>query len=277
MSIIKKIFPIVIVALLVYSCNSETASKPALPKNQETEKTKLTPMINFTVVKTYPHDTTCFTEGFLFHEGKLFESSGAPEYLQQTRSAFGIVDLQKGKLNVKGELDKKQYFGEGIVIVNNRLYQLTYINQTGFVYDAKNFQRLGQFSYQNKQGWGMTTEGKHLIMSDGTNVLTYLDPKDYRVVKELSVSENGFALDYLNELELINGFLYANVWMKNTIVKIDTSNGEVVGKLDLTTICNEAKKKNKNSLELNGIAYDSISKRILVTGKLWPEIYEIKF
>lgn len=268
---------LLIISMLVYSCNSETKSKQASPQNQEIEKPKLTPMINFTVVKTYPHDTTCFTEGFLFHEGKLFESSGAPEYLPQTRSAFGIADLEKGKLNVKGELDKNQYFGEGIVIVNNRLYQLTYLKQTCFIYDAKNFQRLGQFSYQNKQGWGMTTEGKHLIMSDGTNVLTYLDPKDYHVAKELSVSENGFALDYLNELELIDGYIYANVWMKNTIVKIDTASGQVVGKLDLTTLCNEAKKKNKNSLELNGIAYDSISKRILVTGKLWPEVYEIKF
>lgn len=234
-------------------------------------------MIPFSVVKKYPHDKTVFTEGFLFHNNQLFESSGAPDYLPQTRSTFGIVDLEKGKLNIKGELDKKTYFGEGIVILNNRLYQLTYLNQTCFVYDAKNFQRIGQFSYQNKQGWGMTTEGKNLIMSDGTNILTWLNPNDYKVVRELSVTENGYALDYLNELELIDGYIYANVWMKNTIVKIDTVSGQVVGKLDLTNLVNEAKKNNPESLELNGIAYDSISKRVLVTGKLWGDIYEIKF
>ncbi|MBX3163225.1 MAG: glutaminyl-peptide cyclotransferase [Bacteroidetes bacterium] len=273
----KKFISLSILAILFYACGNETTNKNVSQQNTETKKPKLTPMIDFSVVKKYPHDKTVFTEGFLFHNNQLFESSGAPDYLPQTRSVFGIVDLEKGKLNIKGELDKNTYFGEGIVIVNNRLYQLTYLNQTGFVYDATTFQRIGQFSYQNKQGWGMTTEGKHLIMSDGTNILTWLNPNDYSIVRELSVTENGYALDYLNELELIDGYIYANVWLKNTIVKIDTSNGEVVGKLDLTSLVNEAKRNNPESLELNGIAYDSISKRVLVTGKLWSDIYEITF
>lgn len=273
----KKFISLSILAILFYACGNETTNKNVSQQNTETKKPKLTPMINFSVVKKYPHDKTVFTEGFLFHNNQLFESSGAPDYLPQTRSVFGIVDLETGKLNIKGELDKNQYFGEGIVIVNNRLYQLTYLNQTGFVYDATTFQRIGQFSYQNKQGWGMTTDGKYLIMSDGTNILTWLNPNDYSIVRERSVTENGYALDYLNELELINGYIYANVWLKNTIVKIDTSNGEVVGKLDLTSLANEAKRNNPESLELNGIAYDSISKRVLVTGKLWADIYEIRF
>jgi len=229
------------------------------------------------LVNTYPHDTTAFTEGFLFHDKKLLESTGAPEYLTQTRSAFGEVDLEKGKLDVKGELDKKIYFGEGIVVLNGKIYQVTYQNQAGFIYDAKTYAKVGQFNYQNKEGWGLTTDGKSIIMSDGTFNLTFLDPENQNVTKVLAVTEGGYGLDHINELEYINGFIYANVWMTNYIVKINPETGEVLGKIDLDDLNVKAKGQNPRCLEMNGIAYDAASDRIMITGKLWPGVYEISF
>lgn len=235
------------------------------------------PEIKFTVENQYPHDITSFTEGFLFHDGKLFESTGSPDNLPQTKSLFGVVDLKTGKIDAKAELDRNIYFGEGIVFLNGKVFQLTYKNQTGFIYDAKTFKNIGKFNYTNKEGWGLTTDGKSIIMSDGTSYITYLDPTSFAVTKVLDVAENNYVLVNINELEYIKGFIYANIWMTNTIVKIDSNTGDVVGKMDLTSIAEESKTKNSGAAEMNGIAYDSISNKILVTGKLWPTIYEIKF
>ena len=169
------------------------------------------------------------------------------------------------------------YFGEGIVILNNKIYQVTYTTQIGFVYDLKTFKKIGQFNYANKEGWGLTTDGKVLIMSDGTMNLTFIDPETFNVIKTMSVSENGYGLDNINELEYINGYIYANVWMNNNIVKIDAQSGKVLAKINLNPLLEEAKASHPSSLEMNGIAYDSLSKRFLVTGKFWPTVYEIKF
>jgi glutamine cyclotransferase len=235
------------------------------------------PDIHFTIAETFPHDTLSFTEGFLFHDGVLFESTGSPDNIPYTRSVFGPVDLSTGKIDKKAELDRSTYFGEGIVFVDGKILQLTYKNQLGFIYDAKTYKRIGQFNYQNKEGWGLTTDGKNIIMSDGTSTLTYLDPMTLKVVKTLNVSENGYAADYLNELEWIKGFIYANVWTTNKIVKIDPATGKVIGKLDCISLLHEARIKYSNATELNGIAYDPASDKIYVTGKLWPSIYRIEF
>jgi glutamine cyclotransferase len=231
--------------------------------------------IQFTVVKKHPHDVTSFTEGFLFQDGKLFESTGATKELPFTRSLFGIVDLKSGKIDVKAEIDKNLYFGEGILILKGKIFQLTYKNQTAFIYDAKTFKSIGQFKYTNREGWGLTTDGKSIIMSDGTSYLTYLDPDSFTVTKVLSVKESSYDLINLNELEYIDGFIYANIYTTSYIVKIDPKTGKVVGKMNLEPLLNESRTINQNSLETNGIAYDSVSKKIMVTGKLWPTIYEI--
>ncbi len=241
------------------------------------EKVHETPEIKYTIQNQYPHDINSFTEGFLFHDNKLFESTGAPENLPQTKSLFGVVDLKTGKIDVKAEIDKSIYFGEGIVFLNGKVFQLTYKNQMGFIYDGKTFKGVGTFTYSNKEGWGLTTDGKSLIMSDGTSYLTYLDPVSFNVTKILDVAENGYVLERLNELEYIKGFIYANVWTTNYIVKIDPNTGDVVGKLDLSSLSFECKTRNPNIEVMNGIAYDSISDKVLVTGKFWPTIYEIKF
>ncbi|MGZ4044080.1 MAG: glutaminyl-peptide cyclotransferase, partial [Bacteroidia bacterium] len=208
---------------------------------------------------------------------KLFESSGAPEYLKQTRSMFGIVNLKNGKIDVKGEIDRSRYFGEGIAILNGKLYQLTYENKIGFIYDITTFKTVGQFSFKNKEGWGLTTDGTNLIMSDGTSDLTYLDPNNQNVVKTLNVNTINYDLpDQLNELEYINGFIYANVWRTATIVKIDPTTGNIVGILDLSALEAKAKAKYNGCYEMNGIAYDPSEKKVLITGKMWPEIYKIE-
>jgi glutamine cyclotransferase len=262
-------------SLLLVACNSDKPVEGPVQTNNVTET--VTPILNHSVVNKYPHDTTAFTEGFLFHDGKLYESTGSTEFYPYGKSSFGILDLEKGKLEIKSELDKKIYFGEGMVILNNKIYQVTYTTQIGFVYDLKTFKKIGQFNYANKEGWGLTTDGKVLIMSDGTFNLTFIDPETFKVIKTMSVTENGYGLDHINELEYVNGYIYANVWMNNNIIKIDPQSGKVLAKINLNPLFEEVKAAHPSSLEMNGIAYDSLSHRFLVTGKFWPTVYEIKF
>lgn len=262
-----------LILLTLFSCHQNP--KPVQKNNQVITST--VPDISYSVPHYFPHDTTLFTEGFLFYNGNLFESTGSPEDLPQTESLIGIDDLVTGKFSKKIEIDKSRYFGEGITFFNNQLFQLTYKSQIGFIYDAKSFKKTGEFKYSNKEGWSLTTDGKYLILSDGTSDLTYLNPTDLKPVKTLSVTINGSPQDSLNELEYINGFIYANVWMNNSIFKINPENGKIVGKLDLSLLTEDARKKNPQADVLNGIAYDSTSDKIYVTGKLWPNIYQISF
>lgn len=258
--------------LLLYSCGNSDVQESTSPADINT-----TPIISYALRKAYPHDTASFTEGLLIHDGKLFESTGSPGELPQTRSLVGEVDLSRGRIKEKVELDKQKYFGEGIVFFKGKLYQLTYQSKVGIVYDAASFKKLGEFTFPSREGWGMTTDGENLIMSDGTNSLTYIDPSSFQVVKRINVNDENGAVQMLNELEYIKGYIYANVYTTNNLVKIDPSSGNVVGKLDLTSLANEAKVKYPASLELNGIAYDSTTRSVYVTGKMWPNIYEISF
>lgn len=262
----------VTILFLLYSCNNGSNETGTV-----TDPVPVTPVINYAVVNRFLHDTTAYTEGLLIHNGQLFESTGAPEGLDQTRSLIGITNPSTGKMDVKIELDRTKYFGEGICILNNKLYQLTYKNQLCFVYDARSFKPITQFKYSNTEGWSLATNGKHLIMSDGTDQLTFINPDNFTPVKRLAVTENGMKRDSLNELEYINGFIYANVWLTNHIVKIDTATGKVVGKLDLSPLSYEVRNQYANAETLNGIAYDSVSHTVFVTGKLWPGISQLNF
>lgn len=237
---------------------------------------KSIPVISYKYIKSYPHDTTSFTEGLLVHDSKLYESTGSPKELTYTQSLFGVVDMTTGKIDTKVLLDKGKYFGEGIAFLNGKVFQLTYRNKVGFVYDAKTFKKLKEFAIPSKEGWGLTTDGTNLIMSDGTYILTFLDSETLQVKKTISVTENGNAKDYLNELEYINGYIYANIWTTSNIVKINPNDGKVVGVIYLNDLSLEANYLYRHSLEMNGIAYDSITNKIYVTGKLWPKIYEIE-
>lgn len=269
----KKIFSILILFVILYSCSSDpkkTEVENVVPKTEE-----LVATINYEVIGKLPHDQTAFTEGLLFHNNQLFESTGAPADQPQYKTVIGILDTVKGKLDAKIDLGRT-IFGEGMVILNNKIYQVTYKNQVGFVYDAKTYKQLSKFSYNNLEGWGMTTDGTSLIMSDGTNILTYLDPNTLKPTKTINVTNAGYAEDNINELEYIDGYIYANIWMKNYIAKIDLKTGKVVGVMDCSQLTDEAHRLNPEADVLNGIAYDPATKRMFVTGKMFPNIYVIK-
>lgn len=270
---ISRIFLSLLAAFLSACNNNEhTGATETLHSEPET-----IPRINYGVLKTYPHDTTAFTEGLLVHNGLLYESTGSPEDMPQTRSLFGTIDLSTGKILTKAELDREEYFGEGISFLGGKIYQLTYKHKKGFIYDAKTFRKTGEFPFPSKEGWGLTTDGRYLIMSDGTDHLTYLDPVDFKPVKILNVRTEKGPVTKINELEFINRFIYANIYETNTIIKIDTATGKVAARLELGSLAAEAKNRYRGAMEMNGIAYDSSSGNIYVTGKMWPTLYEIQF
>ncbi len=266
----------ILLSLLTACNNNDRQDNSAAETTKAPDNTP--PTINYTVVNALPHDTTAYTEGFLFHNGQLYESTGTePEMPVSRKSMFGTVDLASGKITPKVELDRNKYFGEGIVFLNGKVYQLTYTTKVGFIYDAKTFKKLGEFTFPSKEGWGMTTDGTYLIMSDGSSNINYLDPTTFRLVKVLGVTDNNGPVSNINELELIKGYLYANQWQTNYILKIDPASGKVVGKINLESLDSEARNKYPGAEVLNGIAYDSTTGKVYVTGKLWSNIYEIRF
>lgn len=262
------------VALLVVLTACGPDKNERTPETVTVPEKPAIPVLDYSVVATLPHDTTSFTEGFLVQDGQLFESTGSPDG-SSFRSVLGPVDAATGKITVKAELDKNQYFGEGIVFFKGKIYQVTYRTQKGFIYDAKTFKKSGEFSYTG-EGWGMTTDGNYIIMSNGTEVLSYFDA-DFKLVKTLSVKDNGYAQDSINELEYINGYIYANVWMTGYIIKIDPATGNIVAKINLTGLSYDMKNMHPYTMEMNGIAYDAAKDKIYVTGKAWPKLYEVKF
>jgi glutamine cyclotransferase len=232
-------------------------------------------VINYTVVNTHPHDTSFFTEGLEFNEGNLYESSGGAKEETPHPSAFGIVDLKTGKVSKKAELDNSIYFGEGITVFKGKIYQLTWQNHKGFVYEAKTFKKLKEFDYQG-DGWGLTHDSTHLIMSDGSSNLKFLDPETLKVTTLVNVTDNNGPVSNVNELEYIEGYIYANVWQTNHIIKIDPATGKVVGEINLDDLVKQARNQSATADFLNGIAYNPATKSIFVTGKLWPLVFEIK-
>lgn len=232
------------------------------------------PIINYSVVKIYPHDTTSFLEGLEFYNGTLYGGTGSPENYPHP-SWLGTYDLNSGKLKPSVTLDT-QYFGEGITIFKDKVYQLTYTTKKGFVYDVKTMKKLREFTYST-EGWGMTHDSASLIMSDGGSNLYYLDPETLRNTRILGVTDNNGPVSNLNELEYVDGFIYANQWQTPYILKIDVSSGKVVAKLDLSTLVHEIDALYKDHEYLNGIAYNPATKTFFVTGKRWPRMYEIRF
>ena len=265
----QKVIP-VFCCIFLFACTNTPKGTPPAKDISET-------VIPFTITDSFPHDTTSFTEGLLVHDGQLFESTGHTDSYPGSRSLFGVVDKKSGRIEVKSEIKDPKYFGEGIVILKDKVYQLTDTNRVGFKYDARTYQRLGEFHYSG-DGWAFTTNGTDLIMSSGSNFVIYRDPVSFDTVKVLSVTaQDGTPTGNINELEMINGYLYANQWLTNYILKIDTTSGRIVGKLDLSALKTAATLKYPGAAETNGIAYDSAQNKIYVTGKLWPTIYEIKF
>lgn len=251
---------LLLLSLLATSCKTKDSDKPPVTDS-------LT--INYTVINTLPHNAEAFTEGLVIHNNKILESTG------QNNSSW-IAEVKPSS----GEHDKKvilpeEYFGEGITILNNKIYHLTYTTKIGFIYDANTYKKLGEFTYST-QGWGMTHDHKNLIMSDGSEKLYFLDTVSLKPVRTLTVTMENNPLKELNELEYIDGYIFANVWQTSWIVKIDPATGKVVGRMDLSQLANQIRSMYPQADVLNGIAYDANSKSLLVTGKMWPKAYLIK-
>jgi glutaminyl-peptide cyclotransferase len=257
--VVFNFFTIILVATLLAACD----------KKGETRQSQ-TPTIAFKLRSSWPHDTQSFTQGLVIHEGQLYESTG-----QEGKSWIGIVDIKTGKPDKKVALDKK-YFGEGIAILNNKVYQLTWTSKVGFVYDLRSFEKLKEFEIPSREGWGITHDTKNLILSDGTSKLTFLDTATLKPVRSIIVTDANGDVDKINELEYVNGFVLANIWETNTIVRIDPQSGKVVAKMDLTQLMQNAKMLNAQADVLNGIAYHPSTKLLLVTGKYWPKIYALQ-
>ncbi|MBK8807367.1 MAG: glutaminyl-peptide cyclotransferase [Bacteroidales bacterium] len=224
---------------------------------------------SFIVKKTYPHDVNAYTQGLEFFNNQLFEGIGL-----NGKSEIRSVELETGKV-LKSKAIDQQYFGEGITILNNKLIQLTWQSNIGFVYDLKTFEKLSSFNYAT-EGWGLCNNGVNLIMSDGSNKLYFLDTANFSVVKTLQVYDNYDKVDLLNELEWVDGYIYANVYTKNNIVKIDSKSGIVVEKIDLKGILPE-KSKTEQTDVLNGIAFNKKTGKMYITGKNWPSLFEVTF
>jgi glutamine cyclotransferase len=222
----------------------------------------------YKVVKVYPHDSQAFTEGLVMDQGALYEGTGL-----NGSSSVRRVDLNTGKVLQSYALPA-EYFGEGITIFKDSLIQLTWQSHLGFVYDKNSFQQLRQFSYPT-EGWGITQDGKRLIMSDGTSNLIFLDPASFASSGTVAVQDRGTAINNINELEYIKGQIYANIWQTDKIAIIDPQDGHVSGWIDLTGLLQTQSYSGQVDV-LNGIAYDSLSDRLFVTGKYWPYLFQIE-
>jgi len=239
-----------------------------------TSPTPAVPEYTAEVVNKFPHDPNAFTQGLVFHNGALYEGTGGKEG-DGHYSWLRKVELTTGKVLQQHNLSR-DYFGEGIAILNDKIYQLTWQEGTAFVYSLTDLKPIQQFRYSG-DGWGLTHDGTNLYMSDGTHVIRVVEPEGFKTVRTMVVNdERGRPLMRLNELEWIKGELWANVWQSDTIYRIDPSNGKVLGKIDLKPIAVEARKAGRRAEVLNGIAYDEADDRVFVTGKFWPTLYEIR-
>ncbi len=224
------------------------------------------PVQSYKLVHAYPHDRHAFTQGLVFYQGFLYEGTG-----EEGHSGIRKVELETGKVLQDRPLPP-DFFGEGIAILNGKLYELTWQNKLAMVYDLKSFDLLQRFTYDT-EGWGLTTDGKRLIMSDGTSTLRLRNPDTFSETGKLQVTDGGQPVSQLNELEWVDGEIYANVWKTQRVVRISPKDGRVLGWIDLSGLLQPADREGVDVL--NGIAYDAASKRLFVTGKWWPKLFEI--
>jgi glutamine cyclotransferase len=238
-------------------------SYPLLTKPDEPE-----PEHAYTVVNTFPHDPEAFTQGLVFHEGRLYEGTGL-----RGQSSIRIVEMETGEITRIHRLPP-EYFGEGITIHGDRIIQITWQSRVGFIYNISSLEALDTFGIST-EGWGLTSDGSSLILSDGTQTLHFLDPVTFQETRTVEVHEDDEAVRLINELEYIDGEIYANIWKTDMIARIDPLSGSVLGWLDLSELRDHI--DDEPSIDvLNGIAYDDETEHLFVTGKLWPLLFEIE-
>ncbi|MFQ5705436.1 MAG: glutaminyl-peptide cyclotransferase [Gemmatimonadales bacterium] len=242
---------VVFVAAVLAGCSGNTAT------------------LDYVIVRELPHDTTAYTQGFLYANGHFYESTGLLGLSQLRRVNPGTGEVDAG---VSLPADR---FGEGLALLEDRLYQLTWKSRVGYVYEAATLALVDSFSYAG-EGWGLATDGTSLIMSDGTAQLRFVDPADFQVIRQVAVKDKGLPLSQINELEYVNGELFANIYRSDWIVRIDPRSGEVLGWIDLARLLPESRRTAATDV-LNGIAFDDESGHFFLTGKLWPTVFELRF
>jgi glutamine cyclotransferase len=274
----------ILLAALLYGCGarndsaitrSPNASTSPAAQNQSASRrtgperpNEKVQAYGYEIKNIYPHDRAAFTQGLIYKDGILWESTG-----QYGSSSLRKVDLKTGKV-LKSISVPRDYFAEGITVFRDRVFQLTWQNNKGFIYNPEDFAKTGEFHYTG-EGWGLTHDADSLIMSDGTNQIRFLDPETFAVRRTVSVFENGQPLGELNELEYVKGEIYANVWRTDRIVRIDPRDGRLLGTTDLMGLLPQADRDAETDV-LNGIAYDEQGDRLFVTGKLWSKLFEIR-
>jgi glutaminyl-peptide cyclotransferase len=264
--------------ILLSACNNtttdnpgdDTPSEPPVPAPQN---------IGFKIDNVYPHDTSAFTEGLQLVDGKLYEGTG--DYIHST---LQIADIKTGKVLQQHRMGTADIFGEGIQVFKDKIYQMTYKNNIVYVYDKKDITKPIKTLKWASEGWGMTNDGTSLIVSDGTTYIYYVNPEDFGIQKHIQVVDNTGPVDNINELEYIDGFIYANVFTENVILKINPANGHVVGTMNCEGLLQQYAAKeiaqpgfSINDNVLNGIAWDSAARKMYITGKRWPKLFELSF
>ncbi len=267
----------ILILSFIVSCNGKNDIKVDRFKVQDNNKSKeeneerqnLVQKNYIAVINKFPHDENAFTQGLFFHNGFLYESTG-----QKGLSSLRKVEIETGKVLKKIDLDP-DIFAEGCALVGNKIYQISWLNKKCFVYDLNSFNLIKTFSYEG-EGWGLTYTGTELIMSDGTNMLRFIEPESFQTTKLLPVVDDNFnPVHYINELEYINGEIWANIWQSDNIIRIDPETGKIKGIIDCSLLRTQIS-YNANTDVLNGIAYDSAQKRIFVTGKNWNLLFEVE-
>jgi glutaminyl-peptide cyclotransferase len=257
-SVLMIIVVVVGASIIVFLNNNKPQSTP-----------QATPRYTYAVVNTYPHDTNAFTEGLVYSDGFLYESTGL-----NSASSLRRVNLTTGAVQQEVTLSS-QYFGEGITVVNDTIFQLTWQSNIGFIYNKTTFAAIGNFTYPT-EGWGLTYNGAELIMSDGTNNLYFIDPTTFENTGQIQVHDGNKTVVNINELEYVNGDIFANIWQTSTIAIINPQTGQVKGWIDLTGLSSANENNSNSEAVLNGIAYDQENDRLFVTGKDWANLYEIR-
>ena len=281
LSKIMRFYLFIFIVSTAIACNSatENTNKPAINSTNNSVANNTTakvPEYSYEIVKTYKHDPNAFTQGLIFHDGALYEGTGGSRARgDDFYSSLRKVALETGKVEKKFDL-ADDYFGEGITIMNGKIYQVTWREKTAFVYDLNDFKLLRELRYSG-EGWGLTNDGTNLIMSDGTHVIRFMNPETFETVRTITVlKENGKPLMNLNELEFIKGEIWANVWQEDEIIRIDPATGKLLGKINFEKLVDDATAGLPNAEVLNGIAYDEAADRIFITGKRWNKLYEVK-
>jgi len=254
--------------LLLFLSLANATCQPTSTTSGDKGSKQTVPVYGYEVVHVFPHDRNAFTQGLVFSGGNFLESTG-----EAGHSSLRRVTPESGTAVQKVDVPRP-YFAEGLTLLKGKIYQLTWQHQLGFVYDALTFEKTGEFKYSG-EGWGLATDGQSLILSDGTNRIRFLDPDNFQVTKTIAVLDGHAAVQEINELEYVQGEIYANIWHADRIARIDPKTGQVVGWINLAGLLARDEVNDEEAV-LNGIAYDEGSGRLFVTGKLWPKLFEIR-